>query len=208
MQHRRTHHRAALLAPLLAAAAAAPVAQAGPLADPTRPPAALVAVQPHGPGASAGAGPSLAPRSAAASAPATAPAAAPAPATASVPQPVLQAVLQSVQVPVRGPAVALVDGRLVKAGDMVGKRTVLSIDSQSLVLRGDSGTERLWLLAGNSKQAPGSIVTTHSASFVPAPQAPDTAREPDARARAEGGSAVPLQPGPGAALSLAGRTQP
>ena len=205
MQHRRTHHCAALLAPLLAAAAAAPVAQAGPLADPTRPPAALVAVQPHGPGAST-AGPSATPalRSAAASAPATAPA----PAAASVLQPVLQSVLQSVQVPVRGPAVALVDGRLVKAGDMVGKRTVLSIDSQSLVLRGDSGTERLWLLAGNSKQAPGSIVTTHSASFVPAPQAPDTAREPDARARAEGGSAVPLQPGPGAALSLAGRTQP
>ena len=197
MQHRRTHHRAALLAPLLAAAAAAPVAQAGPLADPTRPPAALVAVQPHGPGAST-AGPSatLALRGAAASAPATAPA----PAAASV--------LQSVQVPVRGPAVALVDGRLVKAGDMVGKRTVLSIDSQSLVLRGDSGTERLWLLAGNSKQAPGSIVTTHSASFVPAPQAPDTAPEPDARARAESGSAGPLQPGPGAALSLAGRTQP
>lgn len=197
MQHRRTHHRAALLAPLLAAAAAAPVAQAGPLADPTRPPAALVAVQLHGPGAST-AGPSatLALRGAAASAPATAPA----PAAASV--------LQSVQVPVRGPAVALVDGRLVKAGDMVGKRTVLSIDSQSLVLRGDSGTERLWLLAGNSKQAPGSIVTTHSASFVPAPQVPDTAPEPDARARAESGSAGPLQPGPGAALSLAGRTQP
>ena len=201
MHHRRTHHRAALLAPLLAAAAAAPVAQAGPLADPTRPPAALVAVQPHGPGANT-AGPSatLALRNAAASAPATA--AAPAAA------PVLQSVLQSVQVPVRGPAVALVDGRLVKAGDMVGKRTVLSIDSQSLVLRGDSGTERLWLLAGNSKQAPGSIVTTHSASFVPAPQAPDTAQELDARARAEGGSAGPLQPGPGAALSLAGRTQP
>ena len=197
MQHRRTHHCAALLAPLLATAAAATVAQAGPLADPTRPPAALVAVQPHGPGAST-AGPSatLALRGAAASAPATAPA----PAAASV--------LQSVQVPVRGPAVALVDGRLVKAGDMVGKRTVLSIDSQSLVLRGDSGTERLWLLAGNSKQAPGSIVTTHSASFVPAPQAPDTAPEPDARARAESGSAGPLQPGPGAALSLAGRTQP
>ena len=201
MQHclgRRRPQSAALLAPLwaaAAAAAAATVAQAGPLADPTRPPAALVVVQPHGPAASAvGTAPVL--RSAAASAPAAAPAT------------VLESVLQSVQLPVRGPAVAMVDGRLVKAGDMVGRRMVLAIDSQGLVLRGVTGHERLWLLAGNSKQAPGSIVTTHAVSFVAAPQAPDPALEIDTRARPERSGAGPFQPGLGAALSLAGRTQP
>lgn len=203
MQHhhsRTPHPDAALLAALLAAAAT--VAQAGPLADPTRPPAALAAVQTqvqaHSTGASAvGSHSSAALRTAAASASASA--------TASAPLP--QSVLQSVQLPVRGPAVALVDGRLVKAGDMVGKRTVLTIDSQGLVLRGDTGNERLWLLAGNSKQAPGSIVASHTASFVPAPQVPDLAQEIDTRVRAERSSTGPQQPG-AAALSLAGRTQP
>lgn len=208
MQHRlgrRTPHSAALLAPLwaaAAAAAAATLAQAGPLADPTRPPAGMAALQPHATGANGSVNATAAiatpaQRSAAASAPA-----------AAAPAPLQQPVLQSVQLPVRGPAVALVDGQLVKAGDMVGKRMVLIIDSQGLVLRGDAGTERLWLLAGNSKQAPGSIVTTHSVSFVPAPRAPDPAQEIDARNRPERTGAGPLQPNPGAGLSLAGRTQP
>ena len=201
---RRPHHSAAPLAArwvAAAAAAAAAIAQAGPLADPTRPPAALATLQPQllaNSSSGVGAAPAL--RSVAASAPTAAP--------ATVPQSVSQSVLQSVQLPVHGTAVAMVDGRLVKVGDMVGRRMVLTIDSQGLVLRGDTGVERLWLLAGSSKQAPGSIVTTHAVSFVPVPQVPDPALEIDARARPERSSAGPLQPGPGAALSLAGRTQP
>jgi hypothetical protein len=36
----------------------------------------------------------------------------------------------------------------------------------------------MWLLVGNAKQAPGSIVATRSTSFTPAPQSPEAAPAP------------------------------
>ena len=179
---------------------AAALAQAGPLADPTRPPPGLAGVPM--PGASrtarglAAGGPVTAARAAAATAPARA---------------LPAEVLQSVQLPVRGPAVAMVDGQLVKAGDKVGDRLVLSIDSQGLVLRGDAGTERLWLLGPSSaKQAPGSITITRTASFVPALRTPDPAPTPDAdpNPRTERSASPPALPTTAGTLSLAGKTAP
>jgi len=177
-------------------------APAGPLGDPTRPPAALAplagaAASPRGP-APGRAGPSAA-------TPAAAPAA---------PAPVPLPVLQSVQTPARGPAVAMVDGQLVKAGDSVAGRLVLSIDSQGLVLRGSSGDERLSLLDGTPKQAAGSILTSRSARYVPAPPAPEPAAEPETPSRTElaarglRASAFPAAPATTGPLSLAGKTTP
>ena len=188
---------AAAAALLLAAAA---LVQAGPLADPTRPPPGLVgaplpagSATPRGPAAPPGGGPGPAARVAAAALPAR----------------VLPAeVLQSVQLPVRGPAVAMVDGQLVKAGDKLGDRVVLSIDSQGLVLRGDAGTERLWLLGTSAKQAPGSITITRTASFVPAPRAPDPAPEADPSPRTERAASPPALPVAPSTLSLAGKSPP
>ena len=55
--------------------------------------------------------------------------------------------LQSVQVGTRGEASALVDGRLVQAGDMVGALRVVAIDVDGLTLRDAKGrTERLNLI--------------------------------------------------------------
>ena len=87
-------------------------------------------------------------------------------------------VLQAVQVPVRGPATAVVDGRMVQAGDTVDGHVVVSIDSQGLLLRNGKGNERMWLLIGNAKQTPDSIVATRSTSFTPAPQSPEAAPAP------------------------------
>lgn len=163
------------------------------LADPTRPPAALMTPAPL--------------RGAATALPASAAATA---ATGTrglavaVPAVLAASVLQSVQLPLRGPAVAMVDGRLVKTGDTVGTRTVLSIDSQGLVLRGNSGgTERLSLLAGSAKQAPGSITTASTASFVAAPALDAAPLAPTERHPA----GVP-QPPNGSTLSLVGRIKP
>jgi hypothetical protein len=85
---------------------------------------------------------------------------------------------------------------------------VLSIDSQGLVLHGDTGNQRLWLIDGSPKQAPGSITTTRTASFVPAPRGHDPAVEIDAPARPERNSAGTAVPAAVGTLSLAGRTQP
>jgi hypothetical protein len=74
-------------------------------------------------------------------------------------------VLQGVQVPARGPATAMLDGRLVKVGDSVGNRVVSDIDSQGITLQGPLGSHRLSLLGGGRKQPAGSIVISRSASF-------------------------------------------
>ena len=160
------------------------------LADPTRPPAALVAAVPL--------------RGAAAALPASATAAT---GTRSLASPAAVALpahlLQSVQMPLRGPAVAMVDGRLVTTGDTVGTRTVLSIDSQGLVLRGEGGTERLSLLGGSAKQAPGSITINHTPSFVAAP-----ALDAAPLAQTERNPAGLAQPPNGGTMSLVGRIKP
>ncbi len=182
--------------------AAAALVQAGPLADPTRPPPGLAGTPgpggaatpaPRGPAALAAGGPGTAARAASAAEPAKV---------------LAPEVLQSVQLPARGPAVAMVDGQLVKAGDKLGDRLVLSIDSQGLVLRGDTGTERLWLLGASAKQAPGSITITRTASFVPAPRAPDPAPEADPTPRTERVASPQALPAAAGTLSLAGKTPP
>ena len=164
------------------------------LADPTRPPAALLATVPlRGtaaalPGSGTGVGTAATDTRGLAST-----------ISASLPTPVLQ----SVQMPLRGPAVAMVDGRLVVTGDTVGTRTVLSIDSQGLVLRGDGGTERLSLLGGNAKQAPGSITINRTPSFVAAP-----ALDAAPLAQTERNPAGPPQLPNGGTMSLVGRIKP
>lgn len=155
-------------------------ATAGPLADPTRPPAALMA-----PGGLAAA--ALPHRANADTARAIAAAAR----AAEPPPPSAPAVVQAVQLPAQGAAMALVDGRAVKVGDAVDGRAVLAIDAQGLLLKGPRGPERLWLLVGTPKQAAGSLTGTASARYQPAPPAdPATLSNPPA------------------ALSLAGRTAP
>lgn len=87
------------------------------LADPTRPPAVVVAA-----------------------------ASAPVPA-ASAPVPAAAPRLQSVQLPREGAPSALIDDRLVRLGDKLGERTVVAIDAAGLLLRHPKGaTERLPLL--------------------------------------------------------------
>jgi hypothetical protein len=198
-QHRATRPpplaSLAALAWLVAGAAAPASTLAGPLADPTRPPAALWQATAPAPGAR----PTDATgRSRSAAAPqAPAPAAAP-------PLPPLQ--LQSVQSSARTPATALIDGRLVRAGDSVGGRTVVSIDAQGVLLRSERGPERLLLLAGSTKQPAGSIQEARSATFVPAPGADadgDSAVIPLDRT-----GAAPALPAAAKPLSLAGRTPP
>ena len=173
---------------------------AGPLADPTRPPANLAS-----PGLSANAGPASPARAQADAAAQTAArqaAAAAATAAATPPLPPLAGlVLQSVQSPARGPAVALINGQLVKIGDPVAGRLVLGIDAQGVVLQGSAGQERLWLLGDSAKQAAGSILGSRSAQYTPAQDKPEADATGEAQTRAERSNT------PGA-LSLARRTQP
>jgi hypothetical protein len=111
------------LAWLLATTADQAAAGAGTWADPTRPPVALAP-------------------EATASAPRVARPAAP----ASAPAPVVPR-LQSVQVNTDGRASALVDGRLVQAGDPLGGSRIVAIDAQGLTLRDAKGrSERLLLI--------------------------------------------------------------
>ena len=160
---------AALLA-LPAPAASATTAATTALADPTRPPAGLAGIATvPGPGGSAvptAQGHPSAPR-AAASQPVVPP---------LVP---LAPLLQALHLPQQGAASAIVDNRLVRAGDKVGERTVLSIDSQGLLLRATTGngTERLSLFgafgasgsSGNVGKVPaGSVTVRSAASFTPA----------------------------------------
>lgn len=110
-----------LTAALAATAAAQPPASSAAWADPTRPAGALAA-------------------DAAASAPRAAARAASAP-TPAAPR------LQSVQIGADGSASALVDGRIVQAGDALGALRVAAIDADGLTLRDAKGrSERLNLL--------------------------------------------------------------
>ena len=170
-------------------------AGAGPLADPTRPPSAQ--------GGSVG---GL--RAATGSRPAAAP---PAPmVVAPLPLPLLQSVQIPAPGPTQGQALALIDGQPVRVGDTVAGRLVLGIDSQGLLLRGVAGQERLWLLSGSPKQAAGSILTTRSAHYVPAPVDGDNAAETETASSPERNarSAVPARPATTGPLSLAGKNAP
>lgn len=107
------------------------------LVDPTRPPA-LAAVAPT-PGAE------------------RALTAATAPVRPAAPQ------LQSIHLPRNGTASALVDGRVVRAGEQVGEHTVTAIDSTGITLRGARGDSRvLSLLNGVSKTPSSSPPDTSS----------------------------------------------
>lgn len=164
-----THHRSTgTLARAAAAIAGAALLQganaappAGPLADPTRPPAALSAPG----GLAAAALPHQANRDTARAIAAAQRAAEP---PAAPPAPLL---VQAVQLPTSGAAVALVDGRPVKVGEQVDSRTVLAIDAQGLLVKGPRGPERLWLLGSTAKQTAGSITQGQTARYQPAPQA-------------------------------------
>lgn len=202
---------AALLLATATMAATTTATAAGPLADPTRPPAALMAPG----GLAAAALPHRANLDTARAIAAAARAATPPPST----PPSAPATLQAVQLPTHGPALALVDGRRVQVGDLLDGRTVLAIDSQGLLLKGPGGPERLWLLAGAPKQAAGSITHSQSARFQAAPLpgmpaddsgAASTATTPTQAPAARGQtliapSTTSAAPGP---LSLAGRTAP
>lgn len=112
-------------------------AAAQPMADPTRPPAL------------------------AAAAPATAAEralpAGTAPVRPAAPQ------LQAIHLPRNGTASALVDGRVVRAGEHVGEHTVSAIDASGITLRGARGDTRvLSLLNGVSKTPSGAPPNTSS----------------------------------------------
>ena len=166
------------------------VGQAGPLADPTRPPQAQ--------GGRGGA-----PDATAARPSGTAPASRrPASVTTTVdaPAPISLAplLLQSLQSPARGTAQAMVNGTLVKVGDSVAGRTVTAIDSQGLSLRGPAGEERLSLLGQSNKQAAGSIHAARSTQYTPARPAPEATADDDTPPQPDNG-------GRSGTLSLAGR---
>jgi hypothetical protein len=137
---------------------------------------------------------------------------------APLPLPLLQSVHIPAPGPTQGQALALIDGQPVRAGDTVAGRLVLSIDHQGLVLRGVAGNERLWLLGGSPKQAAGSILTTRSAHYVPAPVEgvtttdaatdPETASRTERNARSPQASALPARPATTGPLSLAGKNAP
>ena len=173
-------HAAWLLASLTATAPAA----AGPLADPTRPPTPPVVASSGSPtpGASA-VRPAAEPR--------------------AVPQ------LQSIQVPEQGPASAVIDGRLVQAGERIGGLVIAAIDAQGVLLRTPTGSDRLWLIAAGAKQPAGSLTQTRSASFTPAPSpAVATPAAPTPEHELPRRSAQTLPGLPAGAVSLAGKTTP
>lgn len=191
---------AVVLAGLLGLAGAA-AAQAD-LPDPTRPPSAVLAA------------------TAAAALPGGRPLGEP---TTPAPPPALP-VLQAVQLPARGLASALIDGRLVRVGDTVGERqTVSAIDAQGVNLRGPGGPQRLSLLSGDAKQPAGSILITRSTSFAPATGThPADAPSPGSPAgpASSSGALTGANPAPGAApetdtaasstapVAVAGRNRP
>lgn len=112
-------------------------ASAGPLSDPTRPPAGMVGSPPPAQGGASHASAARPQAAAAANAPASA--------AAPVEPPDLPQV-QLIRVPQGGAASALVDGRLVQVGDVLDAAVVVAIDANGLLLRGQAGTRRLWLL--------------------------------------------------------------
>ena len=164
------------------------------LADPTRPPAGLASIATvPGPGAAAVPMAQSHPS-------------APRPAASQPVVPPLVPLLQALHLPQQGAASAIVDNQLVRAGDKVGERTVLSIDSQGLLLRATTGngTERLSLFgvsissgssggsssSGNVGKVPaGSATVRSAASFTPA-RLPALANDADPPATASRTSAV------------------
>ena len=113
------------------------------LADPTRPPnAVLRAMNAKNAGAMPAAPQAATEAASGASAPA---------------RPVKrEARLTSVRVSANGyDNVALIDGQLVQAGDRVGDSTVVSIDDNGVVLRGPKGPQRLSLIPEGGKRWPG-----------------------------------------------------
>ena len=152
---------------LLALLALLPQAtSAGPLADPTRPPAALAPPGSYTPAPTGGPHRTNldTARAIAAAARSANPPSVPAPAAIQ---------LQSVQVRADGTALAMVDGHLVRVGDQIDGRRVLAIDHQGLLIKNASGTERVWLLAGSPKQAVGSITASRLAGYQPEPAKTD-----------------------------------
>lgn len=131
---------------LASAALAQPPAPANPWVDPTRPAGALAGE----PGASA-------PRAARAASAASAPA-------PSAPQ------LQSVQVGPTGQTSALVDGRVLQAGDTLGNARIVAIDADGLTLRDAKGrTERLTLLSQAIAKRDGASAPPQAATTAPRP---------------------------------------
>jgi len=123
---------------------AAPVANSWP--DPTRPAAAL-AVE----------GAASAPRPAR-------PASAASAAAPALPQ------LQSVQIGTGGGASALVDGRLLQAGDSLGASRIVAIDAEGLTLRDAKGrTERLSLISSSIAKRDGGPERPMAALTEPRP---------------------------------------
>jgi len=167
---------------------------AGPIADPTRPPAAVQAAL-----AASAAGQRL-PRNDSAATAAN-PAAAAASTSAAAPLPVLQ----GVHLPADGAPTAMLDGRLLKVGDSIGNRTVIGIDRQGVTLRGPAGTARVRLLGDNAKQPPGSILIGMGARFQPA-VSPLTASAH--RAGSDAAADPPQAASDPASAPLAGRNRP
>jgi hypothetical protein len=171
--------------------------QAGPLADPTRPPAALMAPG----GLAAAALPAQANLEAARALAAAAQAAEPA-------APAAPAVVQGVQLSANGAASALVDGRAVKVGDLLDGRAVLAIDAQGLLVKGPHGPERLWLLVGTAKQAAGSITATQSTRYQAAPAAAAEGNANNPAGRNPAADPAATRSATQTPLSLAGKTTP
>lgn len=187
MTHHRSHQtaaraaaagrstRAATLAGAVLLYGMSAPAFAGPLADPTRPPGALSAPG----GLAAAALPHQANRD-------TARAIAAAQRAADPPPPPAPVVVQAVQLlaagSMPGVAMALVDGRLVKAGELIEGRSVLAIDAQGLLVKGAKGPERLWLLGGTAKQAAGSITHSQTARYQAPAGTPGMAGATDTQA--------------------------
>lgn len=117
------------------------------IADPTRPPAALLPTAPRA--AAPGAG---------ASAPPPRPAA---------PLPVLQAVLR----PANGQATAMIDGRVIQVGEPVGDWTLHAIHPDAVLLRNGTRQLRLALLTGLNNATPPLLPTAATARTAAAPEA-------------------------------------
>ncbi len=75
--------------------------------------------------------------------------------------------LQSVQVGDNGSASAMIDGRIVHVGDVVGPLTLVAIDAQGVLLRGARFEQRLALLPGIEKTASAEPVAQPLAAAAP-----------------------------------------
>mgnify|MGYP006992426329 CR=1 FL=1 len=186
--------RAVTMACLALAGGSVPLWAANPLStDPTQPPPGFQRNAPRADGMGGGSTAATSPSAAAphaggtARAP-TAPTVPPAPLLPPPPPEPLPA-LQGLHLTGAGGASAMVDGRLVRAGDSVAGRRILGIDAGGVALQGSQGVERLQLLAGAAKLPAGTITVSRSTSFSAAPT-----RMAAASAPAAGGSADDATP--------------